>query len=72
LQNIARTFSPDEGLWFGVVLGDVLVDGGNQLRHADEDPTAQSLCGDVAEEAELCSKRTRHKINGLGRTLRFV
>ena len=32
------------------MVSDVLIDGTNQFRHAGEDPTAQALGGDVAEE----------------------
>jgi hypothetical protein len=51
LQNVAHTLDPDEWLRFFVVMSDVLVDGFDQLGHAGEHASAQTLSRDVAEES---------------------
>jgi hypothetical protein len=43
LQNVARALGPDEWLGFFVVMSDVLVDSFDQLGHAGEHASAQTL-----------------------------
>jgi len=50
LQDVARALGPDEWLGFFVVMSDVLVDGFDQLGHAGEHASAQTLSRDVAED----------------------
>ena len=43
LQDVGGALGPDERLGFGVVVGDALVDDGNQFPHAGKHPPAQPI-----------------------------
>ena len=51
MQDVASAFGPDEWLGFGVVVGDVFIDGADQFGNAGKDASTQALGRDVAEES---------------------
>jgi ketopantoate hydroxymethyltransferase len=57
LQDVAGAFCPDEGLGIFVVMGDVSINGGDQLRHAGEYATLrdQALAGLTKWRADVAT-----------------
>ena len=51
LKNDAGGLCPHEGFWGGIVLVEIVMDGGLQLRDALEDAAPDALAGDLGEEA---------------------
>ena len=51
LQNIVSAPGLDQWLGVGVVMCNLVIDGGDQLPHAGQYPTAQPLGGDIAKKA---------------------
>lgn len=50
-QDLSRSFGPHEGFGVGIAVGDVRVNGGNQLGDAAEDPAAQLFGRQVTKDA---------------------
>ena len=51
LQDVAGALGPDEWFEFAMVTRDVVVDGGDQLRHAGEHAAANYFGGNAAKES---------------------
>ena len=50
-EDVLGRFGPGEGLWLGVVLRKVVVDGGFQIADARVTASPNALCRDLGEEA---------------------
>lgn len=51
LQNIGSCSCPDEGLWIGVVCGQMFLDGLGEFCDAAEHSSPEAVDGEIAEEA---------------------
>src|SRR5258708_34202371 len=51
IENLGSRLGPDEGLWIGIVMLEVVLDGGFEFGNAFEDAGADAVSGDKAEEA---------------------
>ena len=51
LEDVGGGRGPDEGRGMLVVLGDVVVNGGDELVHAAKHAAAQALDGEIAKES---------------------
>ena len=50
-ENVRGLCGPDEGFWIGIVVGDVVKDGGFQFWDAGEVAAPDAIFGEVAEES---------------------
>jgi hypothetical protein len=56
IEHLGGRPGPDEGLWIGNVMLEVVLDGGFEFGNAFEDAAADAVSGDEAEEALLIGR----------------